>query len=119
MTGAGESGKSTILKQMRILHSGGFPDAEKQEGRAIIYTNLIDSFNTLFQIMVDKKLEFEHHQSEEDKKVIQTINPGALAPEMAFADSRIKTVMQSLWEDTAIKRALSYGHEYALHDNLA
>lgn len=104
---------------MRIIHSGGFPDAERQEGRNVIYTNLIDSFNTLLQIMDDKKIKFEHFQTEEDAETIMTVNPGATSPVMAFTDLKIKAAVQNLWNDSGTQHALSHGHEYALHDNLA
>ncbi|ODV91480.1 hypothetical protein CANCADRAFT_47 [Tortispora caseinolytica NRRL Y-17796] len=41
LLGAGESGKTTILKQMEILHSSGFSDPQKLTYRQHIYSNII------------------------------------------------------------------------------
>lgn len=65
LAGAGESGKSTIIKQMRIIHSGGFPQDEREQNRAVIYSNLIVAFKVLMDIMNNQKIDFE----KEDNKV--------------------------------------------------
>jgi len=43
LLGAGESGKSTIVKQMRILHVNGFDEKEKRNKVADIKRNLKDA----------------------------------------------------------------------------
>lgn len=43
LLGAGESGKSTIVKQMRILHINGFNEAEKMEKIKDIRRNIRDA----------------------------------------------------------------------------
>ena len=43
ITGSGESGKSTIVKEMKIIHKEGFSDAELAEYRPIVYKNVLDS----------------------------------------------------------------------------
>ncbi len=41
LLGAGESGKSTFLKQMRIIHGQDFDQRAKEEFRATIYSNVM------------------------------------------------------------------------------
>lgn len=41
LLGAGESGKSTFLKQMRIIHGQDWDRAAREEFRATIYSNVI------------------------------------------------------------------------------
>ena len=41
LLGAGESGKSTFLKQMRIIHNVNYDVASQLEFRKIIYQNII------------------------------------------------------------------------------
>lgn len=55
LLGSGESGKSTIVKQIKIIHQGGFTDAELESWRPIIYKNLVDSAKDL--ITSAQKLE--------------------------------------------------------------
>jgi hypothetical protein len=57
--GAADSGKSTIVKQMRIIHDGGFPDDERMMWKNIIFHNLIDAFLHLFDIMEDQSTELQ------------------------------------------------------------
>lgn len=47
LLGAGESGKSTFLKQMRIIHGQDFDQRAKEEFRATIYSNVIKGTTTI------------------------------------------------------------------------
>lgn len=46
LLGAGESGKSTFLKQMRIIHGQDFDQKAKEEFRATIFSNVIKGKST-------------------------------------------------------------------------
>lgn len=43
LLGAGESGKSTVLKQMRLIHNKPYDDEERDSYREIIYSNTVQS----------------------------------------------------------------------------
>lgn len=60
LLGAGESGKSTIIKQMRIIHSGGFPEEERHQTRAVIYSNIVIAFKVLLDIMNAEHIKFQN-----------------------------------------------------------
>ncbi len=55
LLGAGESGKSTIVKQMKLLHpvnnrdTVGFTAEEKEEAKYAIYSNILDSIVNLLE----------------------------------------------------------------------
>jgi hypothetical protein len=74
-SGAGESGKSTIIKQMRIIHSGGFPEEERRQNRAVIYSNLVVAFKILLDIMEAENIEYE-----DEKTKVRTWNRDWCAP---------------------------------------
>jgi len=49
LLGAGESGKSTIFKQMRILYGEGFGDEARQQTGPVIISNLIGGTRTVLE----------------------------------------------------------------------
>lgn len=51
MSGAGESGKSTVIKQMKIIHQGGFSHEELLDFRAQIYRNIQESILQILDSM--------------------------------------------------------------------
>lgn len=64
LLGAGESGKSTFLKQMRIIHGQDFDQRAKEEFRATIYSNVmkgrrrVSHPHTYTKCHVGSKLDF-------------------------------------------------------------
>jgi hypothetical protein len=55
--GSGESGKSTIVKQMKIIHQNGYSHAELLMFRPTIYRNLLESAEAV--VLAMRKLEIE------------------------------------------------------------
>jgi hypothetical protein len=51
LLGSGDSGKSTIVNQMKIIHHGGFDKRERTEYRTTIYKNVLDSAGTLARVV--------------------------------------------------------------------
>lgn len=47
LLGAGESGKSTVLKQLKLLHKGGFTDQERLQYSQVIWCDVIQSMKIL------------------------------------------------------------------------
>ncbi|PAV56526.1 hypothetical protein WR25_14899 [Diploscapter pachys] len=47
LLGAGESGKSTIVKQMKIIHETGYSDEERKQYKPVVYSNTFQR-NTSF-----------------------------------------------------------------------
>lgn len=47
LLGAGESGKSTVLKQMRLMHKHSFTDFERRQYTEVIWFDLIESMKLL------------------------------------------------------------------------
>ena len=56
--GAGESGKSTVLKQMRLIHSKGFTVSERRHWKVTIFQNLLHAFQVVFGAMEEQEVDF-------------------------------------------------------------
>lgn len=63
--GSGESGKSTIVKQMKIIHQNGYTVEELAQYRLTVYKNLVDCAKAL----IDAMRQFEIEPSLEQNKV--------------------------------------------------
>ncbi|KAA6406884.1 MAG: Guanine nucleotide-binding alpha-2 subunit [Lasallia pustulata] len=115
LLGAGESGKSTILKQMRIIHTGGFQLDERKEARQVIFSNLVVAYKIIIEEMKDMGVEFENRQSEMFEDIILA------AKDIDINDPFPRDclpAMIALWADGAVQQTIKRGNEYALHDNL-
>ncbi|KIH42944.1 hypothetical protein ANCDUO_27064 [Ancylostoma duodenale] len=53
LLGAGESGKSTIVKQMKIIHETGYSDEERKQYRPVVFSNTIQEMVSLLVRLVD------------------------------------------------------------------
>jgi len=113
LLGAGESGKSTIAKQMKILHTAGFTKEELISYRPVIFNNTISSMKTLIHACS----LFGVSVSETNKEAAnQIVNLHAAAAEEL---SSVGVSIKILWEDPAIQKAYSRRNEFQLVDSAA
>lgn len=63
-TGAGESGKSTLLKQMKLIYNAGFSRTERLEWRPVVFSNIIQSFRLISSAMVELDIDFANKDNE-------------------------------------------------------
>ncbi|KAL4897213.1 guanine nucleotide binding protein, alpha subunit [Aspergillus ambiguus] len=117
LLGAGESGKSTIIKQMRIIHSGGFPEDERRQTRAVIYSNIVIAYKVLLDIMRAEHIEFQLEETKPLAEYVDNLEPDVGSDE-AFSDLKVRDAMRDMWADSGVQKAVARGHEFALHDNL-
>jgi len=109
LLGAGESGKSTIAKQMKILHLNGFSKDEKQMYTIAIHQNIYNAMRAIVQAA--QKLQLAIGEAAIAKKFEEGQLLGArISP--AFADDIAK-----LWHDAGIQQAFGRRNEYQLIDS--
>ncbi|QRG36149.1 hypothetical protein FDK38_000480 [Candidozyma auris] len=53
LLGSGESGKSTIVKQMKILHKNGFSEEELYEYKPFVFKNVLDCVKNVVNAIID------------------------------------------------------------------
>lgn len=49
--GTGESGKSTFIKQMRIIHGRGYSDEDRRSFKRLVYQNIFTAMQAMIQAM--------------------------------------------------------------------
>ncbi|KAI9754944.1 MAG: G-Protein alpha subunit [Chaenotheca gracillima] len=115
LLGAGESGKSTVLKQMKLIYTAGFSRAEKEDWRPIIFANINNAFKVIIEAADELGIVLEKSENEQYVNLIKLDRDlGAKEP----LPLEYLPAFKSLWEDAGVKQAITRGNEYALHDNL-
>ena len=74
-SGSGESGKNTIIKQMKIVHQGGFSDSELADYRPAVYQNVLDSAQQVLIYMKKIGLECVKYSNRVRSKTLLPFSP--------------------------------------------
>lgn len=108
LLGAGESGKSTIFKQMKILYGLGYTQEEKKEHTLVVYANVIHSMKTLLKAADTFGLEVSCPDS---KAVVTDVS------ENAEVGEELGGHLKALWADAAIQETYERRAEFQLYDS--
>lgn len=57
--GTGESGKSTFIKQMRIIHGSGYSDEDKRGFIKLVYQNIFMAMQSMIKAMDMLKIPYK------------------------------------------------------------
>lgn len=113
--GAGESGKSTLVKQMKIIHADGFTHAELSSFRPTVLDNLLASMKYVLAGMGILRINLEHSRN---KIHAQTVLLAKSCFDMSFAVlPNVAASLQTLWSDRGVRLAVARGYEYELNDS--
>ncbi|XP_037824763.1 guanine nucleotide-binding protein G(o) subunit alpha-like [Lucilia sericata] len=67
LLGAGESGNSTIVKQMKIIHESGFTPEDFNQYRPVVYSNTIQSLVAILRAMPNLSIQFSNNERDVSK----------------------------------------------------
>ncbi|KAI9530852.1 Guanine nucleotide-binding protein G(t) subunit alpha-2 [Dissostichus eleginoides] len=114
LLGAGESGKSTIVKQMKILHQGGYTKEEQLEFRAVVYGNILQSALAIIRGMEMLTIDFGSPAAQENAQKLQNLSDSI---EEGTMPAELGDVIQKLWKDTGVQAAYDRAAEFQLNDS--
>jgi guanine nucleotide-binding protein subunit alpha len=117
LLGSGESGKSTIVKQMKIIHQNGFTDEELMTYRPTIYRNTLDSAQAIVLAMRKFGLDCvdPNNRANADRIFDYRIDS---SPSFEFSPE-IARGIHELWKDPIIPKLMDRGSEFYLMDSAA
>jgi len=115
LLGTGESGKSTIFKQMQIIYGQeGFSENEKATFRYVLRRNVVESMQTLLMGCTKFGFPFSDAQSKQASEFILNVDPLSAA----FWVDEIKDHIVHLWtREPAIQAAYKRRAEMQLIDS--
>ncbi|KAI4532801.1 hypothetical protein MJG53_015850 [Ovis ammon polii x Ovis aries] len=114
LLGAGESGKSTIVKQMRILHVNGFNPEEKKQKILDIRKNVKDAIVTIVSAMstIIPPVPLANPENQFRSDYIKSIAP---ITDFEYSQEFFDHV-KKLWDDEGVKACFERSNEYQLID---
>ncbi|KAL0491215.1 guanine nucleotide-binding protein G(i) subunit alpha [Acrasis kona] len=119
LLGAGESGKSTIFKQMKIINTAPFDNNELANYKHIIFRNVLDSIRELISNMSKLDIKFGDATAEEHANFISAI------PEAQIVSNSVDSIMAGdvgryikvVWNDAGIKECYKQRSNFQLIDS--
>ncbi|XP_041375263.1 guanine nucleotide-binding protein G(s) subunit alpha [Gigantopelta aegis] len=114
LLGAGESGKSTIVKQMKILHVNGFDPEERRRKIEDIKRNIRDAILTITGAMstLNPPVQLQNPDNQFRVDYIQDV---ASTPDFDYPDIFYEHT-ELLWKDKGVQKCYERSNEYQLID---
>jgi guanine nucleotide-binding protein G(i) subunit alpha len=114
-TGSGESGKSTIVKQMKIIHLKGYSEEELYNYRPTVFKNLLECAKAVINAMrqFDLELAVEENRALCDFVLEYKVESGP----QAQIDPKIGDAVKAIWNDPAKDQLMERQTEFYLMDS--
>ncbi|XP_010526031.1 PREDICTED: guanine nucleotide-binding protein alpha-1 subunit isoform X2 [Tarenaya hassleriana] len=119
LLGAGESGKSTIFKQIKLLFQTGFDETELKSYVPVIHANVYQTIKLLH----DASKEFAQNEADSAKYTLSSENTiGEKLSEICGGldyprlTEELAEEIETLWKDAAIQETCSRGNELQVPD---
>lgn len=112
--GAGESGKSTILKQMKLIHDSGYSIEEREAFKEIIFSNTVQSMRVILEAMTTMHIPLGRDSNSVHQQLVMEL-PSQIEAEVFPAEVAI--AVKALWADEGVRSCFERSREFQLNDS--
>jgi guanine nucleotide-binding protein subunit alpha len=120
LLGAGESGKSTIFKQIRVLFQTGFDEAELKSYISVIHANVYQTIKILYdgakELAQNEVDSSKYVLSDENKEIGEKLSEIGSRLDCPQLTNELAADIETLWKDAAIQETCSRGNELQVPD---
>jgi len=114
LLGPGESGKSTIYKQMRLLYLDGFSDDMRASLKQAIVSNLLDGTKAI----LDHCGELGSSKAKDAAKTVLEFSKSEQNGErISFLDGDVSIALSTLWSDKEFQKSFEDRSKFQLPDS--
>ncbi|XP_044585619.1 G protein alpha q subunit isoform X3 [Cotesia glomerata] len=113
LLGTGESGKSTFIKQMRIIHGSGYSDEDKRGFIKLVYQNIFMAMQSMIRAMDLLKISYGDSSSQEKAELVRSVDFETVT---TFESPYVEAI-KDLWADSGIQECYDRRREYQLTDS--
>jgi GTPase SAR1 family protein len=111
LLGAGESGKSTIFKQMKVLYGAPLTDDERRQVTPVVYNNTISAM----KILVEHTYNYGYEDYVNAKDAMKKIS---LLDDNAEIDMEVGQAIKDLWSDPGILKTWDKRSEFQIVESV-
>jgi guanine nucleotide-binding protein G(i) subunit alpha len=115
LLGSGESGKSTIVKQMKIIHLKGYSEDELYNYRPTVFKNLVECAKAVITAMQQFNIEPQLDENKDYATFI--LEYQSESGPQAHIDPQVGVAIQSIWNDPARAVLMEHQTEFYLMDS--
>jgi len=116
LLGAGESGKSTLVKQMKIIHGDGYNNEELKSYRPTIADNLVHSMRAVLEAMGALKINLG---SQDNRVHVRAILEYTEVGKSGRLEPATSSAIKALWSDTGVQECYGQRNKFQLNDSAA
>ncbi|XP_051893526.1 guanine nucleotide-binding protein subunit alpha-11-like isoform X2 [Pristis pectinata] len=113
LLGTGESGKSTFIKQMRIIHGSGYSEEDRKAFAKLVYQNIITAMQSITRAMDTLNIQYQYQENKEHSQVIKELE----AYKITILERHHADIIKSLWNDSGVRICYERRREYQLLDS--
>ncbi|XP_049415895.1 guanine nucleotide-binding protein subunit alpha-14-like [Epinephelus fuscoguttatus] len=113
LLGTGESGKSTFIKQMRIIHGSGYSEADRKGFTRLVFQNIVTAIQALINAMETLKIDYIDDQNTSHAQKLSQVEADQVSTLEAWQVDAIRRV----WNDHGIQRCYDRRREFQLSDS--
>ncbi|XP_028658277.1 guanine nucleotide-binding protein subunit alpha-14-like [Erpetoichthys calabaricus] len=113
LLGTGESGKSTFIKQMRIIHGSGYTDEDRRGFTKLVYQNIFTAMQSMIRAMVPLGISFKTPENIKNAQRISSVE----VDQVTTLGSSDAAAIKVLWNDPGIQECYDRRREYQLSDS--
>ncbi|XP_024154910.1 guanine nucleotide-binding protein G(q) subunit alpha isoform X1 [Oryzias melastigma] len=113
LLGTGESGKSTFIKQMRIIHGRGYSDEDKRSFTRLVFQNILTAMQAMIQAMDTLQIPYKYEHNKENASMVSSVD----VERVTALTNAYAAALKSLWSDPGIQECHARKREYQLSDS--
>ncbi|XP_075758656.1 guanine nucleotide-binding protein subunit alpha-15 isoform X4 [Pelodiscus sinensis] len=113
LLGAGESGKSTFIKQMRLIHGAGYSEEDRKGFATLVYQNVFASIQAIIRAMETLQIPYAQPENVENARLVMGVN----VSNVVTFSRPYSNAIESLWRDAGTRTCYERRREYHLLDS--
>uniref|UniRef100_A0A8C7T8R2 Guanine nucleotide-binding protein subunit alpha n=1 Tax=Oncorhynchus mykiss TaxID=8022 RepID=A0A8C7T8R2_ONCMY len=104
LLGTGESGKSTFIKQMRIIHGTGYSEDDKRGFTKLVYQNIFTAMQSMIHAMETLQIPYKCEDNQGHANIVIEVDVEKVT---MFTNPYVDAI-KSLWNDPGIQELNQY-----------